>query len=396
MLVSIAKAFARPLTFLRTNPAQDVLFRDIIGENAPRALIVRTKDEFVDKGMFELGSAASFFGGGYLLNSVFNKLLPAASSLTKHQQQWMNLGRTFGIMGPIATALIALPFFRNYMTTKRTGKMDYSDVIGEKACAKHHNANEVQHAIQHHWDNTKKVSLIGLGLSAALSAACLLMFKKKVPFSPTAKAISNWVGLKGGQFKHLADHLSFLWWSVPTFIGLFGASRDKNELFENGVHFLAFNASFFVMPNLMKKWASNMAFLKHLPHTTQENTKYLIKFLTSTALCAVLPNAANIWLTHRRAKHEAAHAQAKPSGDSTGPSLGLGQSEIHMPSAMTSLPQAPASAPAIQTSFVPPGFPPVTTPMATALPPQPSLGFVPANAMAYWKAPTTNPYITPS
>ncbi|MCA9842682.1 MAG: hypothetical protein KC475_11240 [Cyanobacteria bacterium HKST-UBA03] len=333
-VAGLANTLRTPLTFLRSHPTQDVMFRDIAGDNLPRALIVRSKDELVDKGLFELGSAAAFFGGGYGLNKLFNHLLPklAKSPLLANKQGWLNLARTFGIMGPVATALVALPFLRNYLTTYRTGKTAFKEVIDRQDAKtlKNHQqtafgltppahtpmqakmqAESRQRALEKtlsvQWKQFTKTAGMGLAASAALTALSLVFFKANMPFNKLAKGVSKLIGLDNGQFGHLTDLKSFIWWALPTFGGLLAASRDQDEVRETKVHALGFALSFFILPNLMQKWVSRMGALRTLPAETAKNTAYLIKFLTSTVLCAALPSVANIVMTRRHIQNETRH-----------------------------------------------------------------------------------------
>lgn len=300
------QALQRPIRFLIANPTQDVLFRELAGNNLPHALIMRNKDEFVDTAVNEFGGTGFFFGLGYGLNHLLNKSQAGlAKTLTTPQQGWLQAGRSMMILPAIAGVLTALPFIRNSVSARRTQTTDFLGLIKEPvdAAAPGPSKDEVRQ-----WSNKQlmkagAIVLTGLAASALSVPLTRLAIKQHWSFGPTTQKLFNTLGLGQGQFKNMSEASSMLWWAVPSFGGLIAASRDRYERKEDILQLGAFVASFVLMPNLMKN-AVGQRLMKGFSPQLQETASYAAKFLTSTVLCSATPSLMNIALTHRRVKHQ--------------------------------------------------------------------------------------------
>ena len=114
-------------------PMLDIVFREVAGNNLPHMAIVRNKDEFIDQSICQVGNTAAYFGTGLLLDKALDHW-PKAMGLPTNAaaEPWRVFGKSLGIFSLIASIMLAMPFLRNYVTSRRTKTTNYAEMIGEK------------------------------------------------------------------------------------------------------------------------------------------------------------------------------------------------------------------------------------------------------------------------
>lgn len=291
------------LNGLQARPMQDIMFREIAGNNIPHALFVRNKDEMIDQSLTQFGNTAAFFGTGYALDKgidAWSKRL-YKSGLTAAQTNWLHLGKSMGILGLIASFMIASPFLRNYITAKRLGTTDFTQIVGERKRSDDEASVAKANAEGRHY---LKVFGAVLGVGAAITAASLglthLLIKRGAGFGKVANGALKYLGLDNGKFNNLKDIPAFVFWAIPTYAGFITASRDHFEGKEIALRFGAFTAAFFVLPKAVEKGLQFAFKGRPVLGIPPNNMAYMGKFISSIVFCSAIPALVNIYLTRKR------------------------------------------------------------------------------------------------
>ncbi|MBX2860349.1 MAG: hypothetical protein KTR14_03885 [Vampirovibrio sp.] len=299
---------ASGINFIRNHSMVDILFREITGNNIPHVLIVRNADEFVDQSIGQFGNTAAFFGTGFLLQKVIDKLTkPMQKTLSQAGKSWFRFGKSFAIFSICGSLMYGMPFFRNYVTTKRTGTTDYAQMIGEKQRGEidDKKLNAVTTNLLHKFFTTVAV---GASLAAAFLATGITLAKKGAGMSGLLKFIHQKLSLPEGKFSKLRPWSSASFGVTPAFAGFFVGSRDGYERKEIALRFAAFNFAFFILPHtverLIEKVTRSMKPGKLLGN--HHNIAYMGKFFSSLVLCSAIPSILNIYLTRQRVKRDMA------------------------------------------------------------------------------------------
>jgi hypothetical protein len=338
------------LAYLENKPVWDTATRDTLGNTIPKTALTRTKAERMDVGISQVGNTVAFVGGGlsinWLLRKTFEKFQSAKALPV--QQNWAVLSRSIGIYSAMVSSMWAMPFIRNYITTKRTGMVNYADVIKSGGTPKGPQTPEQKAAVAASLKDSQKKALTILGGGAAgiiLPAALGYMgasrklaeeglenlFKWKVPL--LRGNFKDKLLLGKGEFDKLGLLTSILFWGIPAYIGWYHASRDPYEKKEVFVRCADFVACFSLPPILARKaFAGKFKQFKALggkvsfeaiknakmpPEMAQKAKKLLIGqnalgMGSSIVLLGVTPQLLNIILTKRRMAKEAAQKGASP------------------------------------------------------------------------------------
>jgi hypothetical protein len=336
------------LTWLEQKPVADTAFRDTLGNSLPKLALTRSNTERVDVAISNFGNTLCFGLGGVLIDQVLKawfsneqkqKIIEGgkkvAVDLTK--ERWAVASRSLGIYSAMASTMWAMPFIRNYITTKRSGSVSYSDVIqsgGRKGPATPEQKAALAASLND--SKTKALTILGVGAAGILAPAILgkLAASKGKDFG--AKAL-NWIAnnkftkpfmLEGGQFTKLAGVPSMLFWGIPAYVGWYHASRDPYEKQEVAIRAANFLVCFFAPMPLMNKIFkgkfeekfkdlkndvsfANIAkvYEKNRPQLNAAQkllvTKNAISMVSSIVLLGVTPQILNIFLTKRRLEKDA-------------------------------------------------------------------------------------------
>jgi hypothetical protein len=305
------------LTFIANRNLVDIGTREVIGNNIPHVLIVRTPQERIEQAESQFGNTVAFFGGGFLLNKALKTIQDNTfKKASMKQLKWLQLSRSFGLYALLGSLIFASPQFRNLFTLKRTGATQFSEMIGEKKqSAQNSLEQQALVAKEKHQCITKiKKSLAtGAGLAAFFLGLGGLFAAKKTTLPKWMEAklpvlggsFLDKVSLKDGKFKNLPDMGAILSWVLTTYVGLFIGARDKYEKAETAIRFGAYMASFFILPNAMRHLIEKPLKQYHTKFFgSGDNIAWGAKFLTSSLLCSAMPSFVNIALTHWRVKRD--------------------------------------------------------------------------------------------
>ena len=304
------------LNAIQQNHMLDIAAREIAGNNTPHVIIVRTPEERVEQIISQFGNSGVFFGGGLLLSKLAdfaqNRLLRSATQDATH---WAHLGRSFGLYGLLGSLMYSSSQFRNWVTLKRTGTIDFSDMIGETnhKAKQEDQTQQVEAAKAECVRKIKRNVFIGSGILAgglalghslgALKVALPSVLRKEIPL--LKGSFLNAVGLSQGKFSKLPDVGALLCWTLPTYAGLFVGSRDEYEKKETALRFGAFLLSFFLMPNVVEAGIEKV--LASHPSKffgSGKNLAWLAKLATSFVMCGSMPTVVNFGLTRMRVRQK--------------------------------------------------------------------------------------------
>lgn len=284
----------------------DNAFREVTSNNIPHMAIVRNTDELIDQAICQIGNSTAFFGGGWLMDKLLDRVTRnTRAKLKPALKPLMNVGKSFALFAFIASTVLSTPFLRNYVTTKRTGTLKYADMIGEAERGSQDQA-KVDAAASKYIKKFWKTLGTGIGAMAGIMGLTLAGVKtlKKTP--TILKKLNNLLGLKNGSFMNFKEHQSVLFWVLPTYGGLFAGARDIYEKKELIVRFLAFNFAFFVFPKTVEagidKLTKNMKPSKIIGPA--KNIGYIGKLVSSFIFCGSIPSLVNIYLTRQRVKRD--------------------------------------------------------------------------------------------
>jgi|GEM_PF-2159243 len=270
-------SFFSRLGWLENNGLWDTAIKEIVGSNFAKILLARTWDERLDVGSCELGCTIGVFGSGLILDKLLGALFKKAQARGGTAEKWAVLGRSAALFSLVSSVMWGMPFVRNYLTAKRTGSTNFTEVIGAKqqsAAQKDSSKNSIAEY------RNKSLEILGLGLGGAALATgtSWIAIHKGIGLGPIAKLIEKRVFknafiLKDGQFKHLTGLPALLFWGLPSYGGLLQASRDKYERKEHLLKLAMFIGFFFVPPFIFKALFNKQvqkAAAKGLPHLLKE------------------------------------------------------------------------------------------------------------------------------
>jgi hypothetical protein len=289
----------------------DNAFREVTSNNIPHMAIVRNTDELIDQAICQIGNSTAFFGGGWLMDKLLDRVTKnTRAKLKPALKPLMNVGKSFALFAFIASTVLSTPFLRNYVTTKRTGTLKYADMIGE-ADRNGNDKAKVDKAAREYLGKFWKTLGIGIGSMAGIMALTVAGVKSLKKTPAALKKLNNLLGLKNGSFMNFKEHQSVLFWVLPTYAGLFAGARDIYEKKELIIRFLAFNFAFFVFPKTVEKGidklTENMKPNKFLGPA--KNIGYIGKLISSVIFCGSIPTIVNIHLTRQRVKRDKANGK---------------------------------------------------------------------------------------
>lgn len=283
------------LPMLEQRPLAELVFKDVAAFNAPKVTLARSWKERLDTATLEFSNTAitllsSLFLprllrhpvsklSGVSVEALKREIPFAAQSATPQAVKLARLGTSFAFFFPFAAAFWAAPFFRNWLTLKRTNSTNFEAMIGFKGVQNDKPQRSTQEELAH--QKKKAGQVFGTGL--ALGLASLLGFssaargvvaqKGKTLWSGLANRLegdwkkpSNWLfdkfDLKGKNAYQIAGGpATLLFWGLPAYLGWIHASRSKNEERERFLQ--SFNALFwFFFAPVLTGWLWHKPFLK--------------------------------------------------------------------------------------------------------------------------------------
>ena len=334
------------LSTLEQQPVLDTALRDLLGNNLPKIALTRSSAERMDVAVSQFGNTLLFGLGGTAMDLLLRRVFANAQKAASHTAayRWAEVARSLGIYSTMASVMWAMPFVRNYITTKKTGSLSFSDVIQSGGTPKAKTPAQ-QAALAANLQENKRKALVILGWGAAGVAVpaafalwagkTTLNTGKKVGEDLLEKLYHNKIAksfvLEGGEFKKLAGIPSLLFWGLPAYFGWYQASRDAYEKQEVFIRAANFTFCFFgpgmISDNLLKKKFTekfglpDMSFAavkaSALSEAKQKAAQNFLKWKNlgsmgvSVALLGITPQLLNIYLTGRRLHDD--QSQGKPS-----------------------------------------------------------------------------------
>jgi hypothetical protein len=328
------------LSALEQSPVMDTAARDTLGNNIPKISMARTSTERMDVAISQIGNTLAFVFGGtavdQLLKRWFAKAQQGAVESTPYR--WAVASRSVAIYSTMVSLMWAIPFIRNYVITKRTGSVSFSDVIksgGAKGPATPEQTAALDASLK--YNKKKALTILGIGAAGIVGPAAFGRWAascgkqagkefgrnvfKVIDGSPLTRPFM----LEGGHFAKLAGVPSMLFWGIPSYIGWYHASRDPYEKQEVAIRAVNFVACFFGPTPLINKglhdyFNKTYAGVKDMTfaavqkalkdgdiskETHQAAEKFLVKknlgtLGVSIVLLGVTPQLLNIFLTKKR------------------------------------------------------------------------------------------------
>jgi hypothetical protein len=300
------------ITHLRVNRGlPDLLFREVLGNETSKVVLVRTPNEFIDELVGQYGTTLVPFGSTYLLNKGLDAFIKRVNlPKTEVAQEWVQLSKSLALYSSLGALLMSMSQVRNLVTQWRIGDQSYAQIIGEK---KESSTTEPSQRLAS--QRCKKAiarNLIvgGAGVVASMGIG-LTCAKKNTKMPQLFKAFNQHLGLKNGDLIGMEGWKAFLFWSIPSYAGYFLAARDPYEVQELSIKYTAFLVGFFAMPFLVSPFLKKLFTQESKWFGSPENQRYLAEAFTSILALGVLPPLLNIYLTRQRIQRENKQQQIK-------------------------------------------------------------------------------------
>jgi len=337
--MTLVSSIANTLKQLQDKPVLYPLIKEVVGCNAPKTLVVRNQNEMLDVATGQFGGTLCFFGSGILLDRLlkpfYQKILTHPNLLPnpKAALEWTRLGKSFSIYSLQAALYWAVPFFRNFLTSRRSGTHNFIQMIGVQRKADLVNQQKLKEKQAYSLGMVRKIIIGGVIASALSVAASVFAIRKGLAINKTAAFLLKHLGLGGGSFKNYPRWAEFFFIAVASYVGWIHATRDKFELKEQMLQFGSFLFGWFVPPlaferyykgrlrqllnnkPLFEKVIGVNASMLNINHIRQHLasrpllkrqaealfvSQTLFSLGTSIVLLSVLPQLCNIYLTQRR------------------------------------------------------------------------------------------------
>jgi hypothetical protein len=325
------------LAWLEKYPVADTAVRDFLGNAVPKASLTRSQTEFNDVAISNGGNLLAFVVGGLTVDKLLQALFSGVQKVGQEATtgyRWARIARSMGIYSTMVSSMWAMPFVRNYITTRRSGSVNYSQVI-QTGGSNSPKTPEQEAAVKASLNDSKRHALtilgsggVGIALSAVLGkwAASRKDFGKNFLDKLYQKPFTEKLLLgASGKFSKMGPWPTMLFWGIPAYIGWYHASRDPYEKKEVYVRLANFMACFSLPPYLAKKafenkiinqfpeLKKNISFnaikdlYKHNPAKRWAAQKMLLTqnglgMVSSIVLLGVTPQLLNIYLTQQRLK----------------------------------------------------------------------------------------------
>lgn len=271
----------RGLAYMEKQPVLELGFKDVMAFSAPRLALSRNWKEFMDilpleatnVGTTMLSALAllpvlrflvSKTAGKSLEQSLgpenaqqylkqdFAKLVEALPNKARHELpvKLARMGAAFGFLFPFASAFWAAPFFRNWLTLKRTHSANFESIIGFDGVDNKKNTRSQAEEVKYQERMMLKVLATGFGAGLTVlfgfSALARKMAKDNAGklLEPlrnhlnskrfdTAFQLFDLKGASSNQIKSMPARLIF--WAAPAYLGWMHGARSGNEFRERAI-----------------------------------------------------------------------------------------------------------------------------------------------------------------
>jgi hypothetical protein len=329
------------LTFLRTHNLWNSATKEVLGANVPQMALVMNRNEMWDQAINQLGGTLAIFGGGRAAGAAFDKLtlnrhgLTSLHDLNPLQQRWRELGKSLTIYTLIGAYAHTVPFFRNWVTLKRTHADGFVDMVGldQHQPLPSATLNERLKTKERHY-RQEFTRALAVGTAAAVGTFLATQGAiRKQPVFP--EGLARWtrpIVLPQGRFNQWTDLQTIVFGIIPNYFGMLRASRDTVERDEILGRAGLFTSAFIFLPRVLERWVAPHVKGKHMPVVGPgENLAFLAQLASSIVFCSCVPTLVNLSLRRRRAEHRGLlHAPPVPSGPPTLVSPAFGRTDVRL------------------------------------------------------------------
>jgi hypothetical protein len=283
------------LPMLEQRPLAGLVVKDVAAFNAPKVTLARSWKERLDTATLEFANTGITLLSSLFLPRLLRHPVSKISGIpvealkreipytmqgqTSQAVKLARLGTSFAFFFPFAAAFWAAPFFRNWLTLKRTNSASFEAMIGFDELK--NSAPQRSPQAEMAYQKKKGRQVFGVGL--ALGLASLL------GFSAAARGIAgqngknlwtclesrletdwkkNWswlfekFDLKGkGAYQIAGGPATLFFWGMPAYLGWIHAARSRNEKRERLLQ--SANALFwFFFAPVLTGWLWHKPFLK--------------------------------------------------------------------------------------------------------------------------------------
>ncbi|HEY9687593.1 MAG TPA: hypothetical protein V6C52_11505 [Coleofasciculaceae cyanobacterium] len=280
----------------------DTMTKEFLGVNLPRIVFTRTQDERWDSAVNEIGNSIAIFGIGGLLDQGLKRLYQTVQAQGGNAAKWSVVCRSGALYSAIFSLMWAMPFARNYLTARRTGKTVFTDVIGSCNSAIAGHQDNVQESMTNSKRRFWKILALG-GAATALFAfggrwaagknMSLGLLKRLFQ----SKGAQDFLLLKDGSFEDYSGWKAVLSCAVPAYAGWYDAARDPYEKKEQILKFVSFVTGFLGPGFCLKHYFKN-TFAQLLPNgvlPTYQSIKAALKMESNPLIKANLEQALGTW-----------------------------------------------------------------------------------------------------
>jgi hypothetical protein len=307
------------LTLLRSNNLLNSATKEFWGANVPHVTLVQSKNEMVDQAINQFGNLLWVFGLTYAFSKGLDHLLKKAvakdviqagvrqaKALTfkrPHQQAWYVLGKSLATYLFAGTYVMHSAFLRNWLTWKRTGAVNYTEMVGFQVNHSPGQVIKAKQSAQHDRQRFVKGMAIGLSAAAGVVALTMALVSKKVAFPKFLKVINHHFALPDGDYAKMKDLPLYFYWAVPAYLSLFLGSRDPLEKKEVLWRAGGFGLAFMILPRTIEKWVHRAVKGKVFKHFgSGKNVAFLSQLASGILFYASLPTVLNLVFRKHRAQ----------------------------------------------------------------------------------------------
>lgn len=258
----------RGLTKLEKHPLGELVIKDIAAFNIPKIALARTWKERIDTATLELSNTGTTLVASLLLPPIIRPLVHKLGNVAEGQLkkefsevafkqgrklpvQFARMGASFGFLFPFASAFWAAPFFRNWLTIKRTHAANFESMIGFDELKENKPRRSTDEEMTYQGKTALKILGSGIGLGVASIVGFSLLAKGMVKPGKLLAPLNNRLesGWKSG-FNTLFDKIDLkgpasneikgrtaqlLFWGAPAYLGWLHGARSGNERRERAI-----------------------------------------------------------------------------------------------------------------------------------------------------------------
>jgi hypothetical protein len=197
-------ALERSLNVIRKNNLLDIGVRDVLGNNLPHVLISRSGFEMIDQSIGQFGNSGLFYGGGWAMDNLLDKLFNLfALKRTASQQQWYVAGKSVSLYSFLATLMLACAQVKNQIVSRLSKTLNYTDMIGETQ-----GQTDLSNTVAEekaYITKAKRIVLSGFTTTLLTALGAGMCIKMGLPIPAWLQKVGKHLFLGNGQFAKMPD-----------------------------------------------------------------------------------------------------------------------------------------------------------------------------------------------